>query len=177
MPKKRVEIEIAVRERRDEDIPGAARALVTVHESDGYPVEGVEHPEEWLTPDDLIQAWIAEAAGNVVGHVCITRGHGEAAVDMFLDQTTIEKRDEVSVMARLFVIPEARGESTGARLVRAAISYARQNGINLVGDVMSKDTAAIRLYERLGCRIIGTTTHSYGDGQETEALCFVAPTA
>ncbi|MEV6782186.1 GNAT family N-acetyltransferase [Streptomyces sp. NPDC051098] len=166
---------ILVRPRTDTDIPSTSTALVAVHASDGYPVEGVEHPEHWLTPEGLIQSWVAELAGKIVGHVCITRARDEAAVDLYLEQSE-KRRDEVAVMARLFVIPEARRNSTGERLVREAATYAQKHGLALVGDVMAKDASAIRLYERLGCQIIGTTRHSYGEGQETSALCFVAPT-
>jgi ribosomal protein S18 acetylase RimI-like enzyme len=44
-------------------------------------------------------------------------------------------------------------------------------------DVMTKDTAAIRLYERLGWQKIGEASHHFGDGQRTAALCFVSPEA
>ncbi|MGW6023719.1 GNAT family N-acetyltransferase [Streptomyces sp. NPDC055099] len=167
--------ETLIRPRIDKDIPGAAAALVDVHSSDGYPVEGVERPEEWLRPSGLIQSWVAELAENIVGHVCITRGQGEAAVNLFLERSK-KSKDEVAVMARLFVVPEARRNSTGERLARAAVAYAQKHGLVLVGDVMTKDASAIRLYERLGCQFIGTTRHNYGEGQETPALCFVAPT-
>ncbi|MBX9395116.1 acetyltransferase [Streptomyces sp. TRM72054] len=40
---------------------------------------------------------------------------------------------------------------------------------------MAKDAAAIRLYERLGLQRIGTSQHSYGDGQQTDAICYVWP--
>ncbi|EGG49614.1 putative acetyltransferase [Streptomyces griseoaurantiacus M045] len=43
-------------------------------------------------------------------------------------------------------------------------------------DVMAKDAAAIRLYERLGWRQIGETLHHFGDSRAIPAMCFVAPT-
>ncbi|MGW0331260.1 GNAT family N-acetyltransferase [Streptomyces sp. NPDC003011] len=176
MPReKAVAGEVLVRAREVRDIPETARALVVVHGVDGYPVEGVDQPEAWLMPEGLIQGWVAEISGNIVGHVCITWGRDEAAVDLFLEQSD-RSRNEIAVMARLFVVPEARGHSVGVRLVQEATDYARRHGLALVGDVMKKDVAAIRLYERLGCRILGTTVHSYGAGQEVPALCFAAPT-
>jgi len=40
---------IVVRERTLADIPAAAAALVEVHRTDGYPVEGVADPIRWVT--------------------------------------------------------------------------------------------------------------------------------
>lgn len=40
---------------------------------------------------------------------------------------------------------------------------------------MTKDDAAIRLYERLGWQPIRTATHTFGDGQQTDAVCYVSP--
>lgn len=163
-----------VRSRTEKDLLGAAAALIAVHAADGYPVEGVDQPEAWLTPPGLLHAWVAEVAEKVVGHVAITAPRGEDAVDLYLEQTQ-RSIDQLAVMARLFVAPEARGRSLGEHLVRAATSYARSQGLTLVGDVMAKDEAAIRLYERLGCRFIGMTVHRHGDGEETPAVCFAAP--
>jgi ribosomal protein S18 acetylase RimI-like enzyme len=59
--------------------------------------------------------------------------------------------------------------------VRAAQDYASRNGLQLVLDVMVKDASAIRLYERLGRREIGRTTHRFGAGRRVEAVCYVAP--
>lgn len=36
---------IVIRPYGDTDLPGAAAALTDVHSTDGYPVEGVAHPE------------------------------------------------------------------------------------------------------------------------------------
>jgi ribosomal protein S18 acetylase RimI-like enzyme len=40
---------------------------------------------------------------------------------------------------------------------------------------MEKDQDAIRLYERLGLKKIGTATHHFGEGRETSAICYVVP--
>ena len=55
------------------------------------------------------------------------------------------------------------------------MEFAKRQGLRLVLDVMTKDTDAIRLYERLGWARIGETTHRYGDGLRTPAVCYVSP--
>ncbi|WP_309299419.1 GNAT family N-acetyltransferase [Streptomyces sp. A012304] len=173
------------------DLPGAARALIEVYETDGYPVEGVDDPEAWLRSEHVSAAWVAETGGDVVGHVAIMRPQGEDAVSLWAGQNGEDGEDgedredredrenevdaRVAVLARLFVIDAARGRATGRRLVEAAMDHARAHGLRLVLDVMAKDAAAIRLYERLGWRRTGECTHHFGAGRSTPALCFVAP--
>ncbi|PSL06749.1 hypothetical protein CLV30_102135 [Haloactinopolyspora alba] len=45
----------------------------------------------------------------------------------------------------------------------------------LVLDVMTKDAAAIHLYEGLGWHRIGTVDHTFGDREHTPAICYLAP--
>jgi hypothetical protein len=80
---------IVVRPITEDDVPGAAAALVEVHATDGYPVEGER--------------------------------------------------------------------------------------LRLVLDVMTKDTAAIRLYERLSWQHFGEVAHHFGAGEQFPAVCYVWP--
>jgi ribosomal protein S18 acetylase RimI-like enzyme len=57
----------------------------------------------------------------------------------------------------------------------AATEYATQRGLRLVLDVMLEDTAAMKSYERLGWRRIGTAEHDNGHGQTLHALRYVSP--
>ena len=165
-----------VRPFESADLSGAATALIKVHETDGYPVEGVEDPEAWVSSDDVLAAWVAEMDGAVVGHVAVMRPHGEAAVSMWIEQSGDDEA-HVAVLGRLFVVQAARQHATGRRLTEAAMSYGRQHDLRLVLDVMAKDAPAMRLYERLGWRKIGETTHHFGDGESIPAVCYVAPGA
>ncbi|MDF6043492.1 GNAT family N-acetyltransferase [Streptomyces sp. JH14] len=163
-----------VRRRSQGDIFEAAKVLSAVHESDGYPVEGVAEPEKWLTPAGLLAAWVAELDGRVVGHVVVNRPQpGDEAAHMWQERSG-DDSSAIAVLARLFVAREARKASVGEGLMRAAMEYTRENRIRLVLDVMKKDVAAIRLYERLGWQRIGEAVHTFGGGQ-IDAVCFVAP--
>ncbi|MFK4103646.1 GNAT family N-acetyltransferase [Streptomyces sp. NPDC019531] len=167
---------VIVRPFENDDLASAAAALIDVHSTDGYPVEGVAHPEAWLRSDDVIAAWVAELAGAIVGHVAIMRPHGEDAVAVWTQQSG-DSASRVGVLARLFVVKAARKHAVGERLMQAAMSYAADHGLRLVLDVMTKDAAAMRLYERLGWREIGRAPHHYGNGQSIDAVLYVAPHA
>ncbi|MGW7208694.1 GNAT family N-acetyltransferase [Streptomyces sp. NPDC054837] len=165
---------VIVRPFEDSDLADAAAALIDVHATDGYPVEGVEQPEAWLRSADVIAAWVGELDGAVVGHVAIMRPHDEDAVSLWMQQSG-DKKDQIAVLARLFVVKSARKHAAGERLMQAAMSYGSEHRLRLVLDVMTKDSAAIRLYERLGWREIGRAPHQYGNGQSIDAVCYVAP--
>lgn len=162
-----------IRERRDDDLASAGRALVRVHEANGYPVEGVSDPVGWLTPATLINAWVAELDGRVVGHVSLAAGDGEDAAKLWRKQSGSE--ESLAALERLFVAPEARGQGLGDRLVQVAMEEADRLGLRLVLDVMTKDQAAIRLYERLGWIRIGEISHGVPDGSTVPAFGYVAP--
>ncbi|MEU0787497.1 GNAT family N-acetyltransferase [Streptomyces sp. NPDC006173] len=163
-----------VRPFGDADLPGAAAALVEVHGTDGYPVEGVDQPELWLRSTDVLAAWVAEVSNKIVGHVALMKPRGEDAVSLWIEQSG-DAEEHVAVLARLFVIKEARKHAVGEKLMKAAADYARGRDLRLVLDVMTKDAAAIHLYERLGWVKIGEATHRFGDGQQIDAICFVSP--
>ncbi|MYS25274.1 Acetyltransferase (GNAT) family protein [Streptomyces sp. DvalAA-14] len=167
---------ILVRPITDADVPGAAAALVEVHTTDGYPVEGVEEPESWIRPPAVLGGWVAEEEGKIVGHVAVMRPRGEGAVRLWQDKSG-ETEERIGVLARLFVVREARRHAVGERMMQAAMDYARKNSLRLVLDVMTKDAAAIRLYERLGWQRIGEVAHHFGADQQSPAACYVWPAA
>jgi RimJ/RimL family protein N-acetyltransferase len=93
----------------------------------------VEHAAR-ISPVQRI--WAVEAnGGKVVGHV-------EFGVQV----------DRVGRLGRVLVAPAARGRGLGAATVRAALRVAFDElGMHRVGlGVFTHNTAAIRLYERLG---------------------------
>lgn len=164
-----------VRERTEADLPGAAAALVEVYRIDGYPVEGVDDPQAWLTGSTLLRAWVGELDGAIVGHVAISRPQPDDAAAVMWTSSPEGADDRVAVLGRLFVRSAARGHSLGRRLMQAATDYAQTEGLRLVLDVMTKDAAAIRLYERLGWHRVGTTAHDDGHGRWVPAVCYVSP--
>ncbi|MFJ3591198.1 GNAT family N-acetyltransferase [Streptomyces sp. NPDC090231] len=163
-----------VRLLEDADVPGAAAALVEVHATDGYPVEGVAQPEAWIRPAGVVRAWVAEVDQQIVGHVAIMRPEAERAVSLWQQQTG-ESEDSIAVLARLFVVRSVRKQAVGEGLMRAAMDYAKAHDFHLVLDVLTKDASAIRLYERLGWRFIGDASHRFGAHEQAPAKCYVWP--
>lgn len=163
-----------IRPFRDGDLPGAVSALIEVYETDGYPVEGVDEPEEWILSAGVKSSWVAVSNDRVIGHVSVMDASSEASAELW-ERIRGEDASRVATLARLFVVPEARRKALGERLTRKAMEYAREKSLRLVLDVMLKDEAAIRLYERLGWRLIGEAAHHHGAGQSTPAACYVWP--
>ena len=164
-----------IRSRQDADLESAGAALVDVHRTDGYPVEGVADPVAWLKPAGLISAWVAEVDGEIVGHVAISEPQpGDDAVRLWLEQSD-DTVDNVAVIGRLFVKVSARHQSIGKKLSMAVVTDPAIRGKRLVLDVMDKDQDAIRLYERLGLKKIGVATHRFGEGQTITAYCYAVP--
>lgn len=165
---------LVIRERTPADLPAAA-ALVEVHRTDGYPVEGVADPTAWLTGNSQIRAWVAELDGDIVGHVAISEPDSADAAPELWRSHSGQPSIAVAVLGRPFVLPGARGHAAGRRLVDAAQLAASDRGVRPVLDVMTKDAAAIALYERLGWRRIGETSHDDGSGQVVPAVAYVSP--
>lgn len=165
---------VEVRDRLPGDVDAAAAALIEVHRSDGYPVEGVDDPHAWLNPPGLLHAWVATVDETVVGHALATTAQSDvAAVAAWVEQGGDPAR--IVVGGRLFVAPSGRGHQLGTKLARAITDWAAHHSLDLVGDVMTKDTAAIAIYERLGWQRIGRTMHDTGHGTEVPAYLYVSP--
>lgn len=155
---------VTVRRRRDDDLPALAAVLVRVHAVDGYPVEGVADPGALLHLPHELASWTAEDAGEPIGQVSLASASpADDAARVWLDQTGGEVAD-LAIRARLFVDSDARSTGAGRRLVSAAVNHARALGRAVAFDVMDKDRAAIRLYERMGARRIGTIVHRHRGG-------------
>jgi ribosomal protein S18 acetylase RimI-like enzyme len=169
--------EITMRPRTNDDLTVLSHILVEVHALDGYPVEGVDDPMAWLVSDTLINAWVAERSGKVVGQVALSNpSSNDDAVALWLTESG-DAFAAVAVLGRLFVHPDSRGYGIGRKLTETAVERAQQIGRRTVLDVMKKDAAAIRTYESLGWKCLGPIMHTFGDGRTEPALAYVSPEA
>lgn len=166
-----------VRERRDDDLPALAAALVRVHAQDGYPVEGVADPVGWLEHPHALRSWTAVVDGAPVGQVTLTEADpGDDAARTWAERTGGSVVD-LAIVVRLFVDPKHRAAGAGRLLMVAVLDCARDIGRSVALDVMAKDRAAIKLYERLGARRLGSVIHRHSEGLTEPATVFDFPLA
>ncbi|MBO1332899.1 GNAT family N-acetyltransferase [Streptomyces sp. VRA16 Mangrove soil] len=160
-----------VRTRVDRDLPACVTALRAVHLADGYPTNWPQDPQKWLTGSADAAAWVAEWEGRIVGHVALVRpGPEDIAPSLVGTGST-----SVAVVSRLFVDPAARGRRVGALLLERAIERARALGARAVLDVVTTDTAAVALYERLGWEFLATGQQEWGPDELVTVRCYAAP--
>ncbi|MFE0529285.1 GNAT family N-acetyltransferase [Micromonospora parva] len=139
-----------IRRRRATDLDGCVAALAEVHRVDRYPMNWPADPHRWLREPQPARAWVAvDADAAVVGHIAVHRVPDPAGGS--LAQPTAE-------VARLFVVPKARGLALGSALLDRARRWAATRATDLVLEVTAGDTAAVALYERAGWRCVGTST-------------------
>jgi GNAT superfamily N-acetyltransferase len=103
----------------------------------------------WLSPDGLVEAWVTEHAGAVVGHACVVR-----ADDPVVASRAGVPTDRLAGVSRLFLAPAARGQSLGAALLATASAWADGHRLRLMLDVVDDAGPAQALYERLGWQLV-----------------------
>lgn len=164
---------LTIRPRREEDLPEPAAALVRVHALDGYPVEGVADPEAWLRHPNELQSWTAAEDDQPIGQITLTRAVPEDDAARAWREHTGGDINHLAIPVRLFVDPDHRESGAGRQLMETAVDYARTSELAIAFDVMLKDRATIRLYERLGARHVASLTHQYGNGLTEPAAVYV----
>ncbi|SED08637.1 Acetyltransferase (GNAT) family protein [Streptomyces sp. 3213] len=164
-----------IRERADGDVEECVRVLAEVHAHDGYPVNWPDRPGEWLTHGPSLGSWVAEREGRLVGHVGLApAGEGDLAPVLWGERTGVSP-GTAAVVGRLFVSPRARGHRIGAQLIGRAVREARRHGLHPVLDVVTTDTAAAALYERLGWELMATVEQRWSPRQTVAVSCYAAP--
>jgi len=162
-----------VRPRSDGDFGTLAAIPIRAHASDGYPVAGVADPGAWLRVSDEIASWVAAVSDVLVGQVSLTTAQATDDVAILWHRETGSDSKKLAVLSRLFVDPEYRSYGVGRELVQTAVSFSQKLELSVALDVMEKDQAAIRLYERMGARRVGSVVHRHGDGLTEPASAYV----
>jgi GNAT superfamily N-acetyltransferase len=166
---------VNIRERAEGDVEECVRILAEVHAHDGYPVNWPDRPGEWLTHGPSLGSWVAELEGRLVGHVSLSRvGEGDLAPVLWSERKGAPP-GTTAVVGRLFVSPQARGQRIGALLIGRAVREARRHGLHPVLDVVTTDTAAAALYERLGWELMATVEQRWSPQQTVAVSCYAAP--
>ncbi|MEU8217624.1 GNAT family N-acetyltransferase [Micromonospora taraxaci] len=142
-----------IRRRRAADLDRCVAALVEVHRIDRYPLNWPADPHRWLREPRPADAWVAvDDDAAIVGHVAVHRVPSRAGAPPA--RPTAE-------VARLFVVPSARGLALGGALLDRVRQWASARGTDLRLEVTSDGAAATALYERTGWRCTGTSTAAW----------------
>jgi GNAT superfamily N-acetyltransferase len=165
------------RVRRPSDLDACTAVLAAVHAADGYPRYWPADPHAWLTPSLLLQAWVAEIAEVVVGHVALGEAEDATAAAVW-SRTSGLPVDRLAVVSRLFVAPQARGFGLGTGLLHTACSTAVSSRLRPALEVLDHDRAAIALYERVGWQRVASAQAAWARNQGEYAVVhyYLAPT-
>ncbi|MET7880109.1 GNAT family N-acetyltransferase [Micromonospora profundi] len=145
---------IRIRDRTATDLPRCVAVLTEVHRLDRYPLNWPADPEHWLSPPDVLHAWVAgREPGFILGHVAVHR------VCFAADPASMPAAE----VSRLFVAPAARGYKVGIQLLTHARQRATEHRLPLVLEIVDHERSAlaIALYERTGWRHTHTTTATW----------------
>lgn len=164
-----------MRTRDEADLPACVELLRQVHRLDGYPVHWPEDPAAWLTPRNLLAAWVVERDSAIVAHSVLRSAPGTTGAEPLARATGV-RPEQIAMMARLFVAPAARRAGLAEQLIQAATIEADARGLLLALDVVGSHSAPIALYERAGWRRVATVPWIPAVGGEEQPLhCYVAP--
>jgi GNAT superfamily N-acetyltransferase len=171
---------MSIRVRRRDDVANCVEVLAAVHAADGYPLLWPADPAAWLTPTNLLRAWVAEDDGRLMGHVALCSAVGDAAAPLWSAASGLPPQ-RLGVVAKLFVAPSARGRGGGATLLAHACAEAGRRGLRPALEVLAHDKRAIALYERAGWRRVASVPAPWArpsDGQDDDqamARYYLAP--
>jgi GNAT superfamily N-acetyltransferase len=148
---------VNIRPRFPADMVSCVSLLSQVHEQDGYPLLWPADPRAWLSGSRQLNAWVADQAGVIAGHVALTRPRPAAAADIWAAALRVRAADLLCV-SLLFVAPQERGRGTGGRLLDIALGETQARGAATALEVVSLNQHAIALYRARGWREIGSVT-------------------
>jgi GNAT superfamily N-acetyltransferase len=162
-----------VRRRTEEDLDDCQRLMLEVHAVDGYPHLLPADPRPFIASADALATWVAEEAGEIVGHVALHRRNVAEAMAVASAYLRLPP-DQLGVVARLFVSPEVRRAGVGRALLRVASEEAVDRGLWPVLDVAPDFVAAITLYETCGWIRAGKVIATFG-ANSLEEFVYVGP--
>ncbi len=140
-----------IRRRRPDDIAACVRLAAL--SSAG----AVRYPpwRAWLTAEEVVEAWVVDRQGELLGHVALSEVGTDACSAMRWREVTGRPAGDLVVISRLFVRRRVRGEGLGTALLEMAVAGARARGRLPVVEAIGAAPEELALYERQGWRPVG----------------------
>ena len=151
---------VRVRPRRADDVPGLVDLLLAQQQRTRYPLRDPLPiaPELFLHAEDAAAAWVAEAAGTVVGHVCRTAGRRGTPEDEEIRLAAALAHscgeDELGWVSTLYVDLAHGGRGIGRMLLDTVVDDILAAGLRPALEVLPLHAAALALYESAGWRTV-----------------------
>lgn len=161
------QVTVAVRPRREGDLPTLLALLGRTHRDEGYPVRAEAVADWWLADPAAYGGWVATAGERVLGHVALQPAHGPS-LPLWQDGAGRDA-DGLAVVSRLFTDRTVRG--AGTALLAHAVEQASERTPVLEVDVQSP---ARGLYLRRGWVEVGTVVQQWGH-RTVESAALVHP--
>lgn len=151
-----------VRPRRARDVGASTRLLGVVYCADHYPDRLPGSAHAWLVRD-VLDAWVAERHGQVLGHVATVRvGTDPLSAGRWREITGLSPSDLLGV-SRFFVRRTERGKGIGTALLAVAAADARAHGLVPVLETVSESRTAIPTLRDAGWQLLAV------DGRDARA--------
>ncbi len=164
-----------IRPRTSDDLDDCAAIAADVHDVDGYPsFLGDDTLLTFITPPDALGAWVAIDDDHVVGHVVLRPRSAPGSVTLAARELGVSSK-QLGFVARLLVAPTARRRGVARLLVEHVVHEAHHRNLHAVLDVVTRDHAAIALYDASGWRKLGSHTMTLRSGGSLDLVVYAAP--
>jgi GNAT superfamily N-acetyltransferase/predicted DCC family thiol-disulfide oxidoreductase YuxK len=162
-----------LRRRRARDVGACVRLLRVVFYEDRYPATWPDGARSWLEGEEVVDAWVVERHGELLGHVAISHAGLDPLSALRWRELTGQPPERLAAVSRLFVRPRARREGIGAALLEAALTGIRDRGLTPVLEVVSSWEGADAFVESRGWRLVAM--YPWGDPGERSQVFYYEP--
>lgn len=167
-----------IRPKTVQDLPRLTECIQMMHKDHQYPVLLPPNPTNFIDPPNQLGAWVAEDQGEVVGLVML-RPIKIPPPNWwpYAKAQDIQSPDDLAMLGRLFVLPNAQRKGLALQLLRVAQTEAQALGKRAVLEVHHQAKPAIALYQKEGWQKLVTLTASWheADGHHPQIHIFLAP--
>jgi GNAT superfamily N-acetyltransferase len=140
-----------IRRRRPNDLAACVRlAALSWSGTVRYPAW-----RDWLAAEEVVEAWVADHQGEILGHVALSEVGADACSAMRWREVAGLPPGDLLAVSRLFVRRRVRGQGLGTALLEMAVAGARARGRIPVVEAVGAAPDELRLYESLGWRPVG----------------------